>query len=154
MPFQGNRFGVETQSFRFLVYRTSFSGEPPFLYAQSGYKRTSFSGSTVMHGHMLYAIWTYYTFLFVVTSCRIADVHGHTILYYSIQYCTILYYTILYCTILCTYLLFNTYDIYMIYIYIYRHWAIYIYIYMHTHTLTHARTQHYTTHSRSVQILI
>ena len=28
-------------------YRTSFSGERPFRYAQSGSERTSFSGSTV-----------------------------------------------------------------------------------------------------------
>ena len=31
-----------------LFGRTSFSGEPPFQYAQSGFERTSFSGSTVI----------------------------------------------------------------------------------------------------------
>ena len=38
--------GLKTKT-QFWGYRTSFSGEPPFRYAQSGSERTSFSGSTV-----------------------------------------------------------------------------------------------------------
>ena len=40
-------FWAEKQNFQFWGYRTSFSGEPPFGYAQSGSERTSFSESTV-----------------------------------------------------------------------------------------------------------
>ena len=47
MALQGNLFWVEKHNFQFWGCRTSFSGEPPFRYAQSGYERTAFSGSTV-----------------------------------------------------------------------------------------------------------
>ena len=39
-------FGLKNKIY-FEGYATSFSGEPPFQYAQSGSERTSFSGSTI-----------------------------------------------------------------------------------------------------------
>ena len=46
-------FGLRNNIFNLGGHRTSFSGETPFRYAQSGYERTSFSGSTVCVGDVL-----------------------------------------------------------------------------------------------------
>ena len=50
MVFGWYSVGIRTEPPLPFLDRTSFSGEPPFRYVQSGPDRTSFSGSTVCRG--------------------------------------------------------------------------------------------------------